>query len=767
MRDTKEEMLPRQMKAGEILYHEKEMVQQISILIKGKMKATGKYGEVELAGGSFLGVVDVAVGSYIYTYTAKEDCVVFSYHYEQGSDLERLLDNNNSGNLINGLVGQTMMMVAYYKGLQKLATDIFRFTKEEYEGYQKLCSGYLMNPEVITQIEELKEYTKEHAIDSKELEYQVHLHQIPTEILKYFYGSSKYITMVQVNKSWECIVSICTGCENAIRYINQVSNVLISKNQYCLFEKLSNMACKIRGQKGDYQIALGKIKRIMDFISQADCINKEDIPVLFGHLKMKLQAGDEVSSETLALTQNYTLQQIQEAKDLFSNATDKLIAYAGMEKEKGERFKQLLTVFGSFQDKFATTDDMRRVRKEINKLYFELYELIFIHTLEEPSKEIVVDLFLDYGFIDEKLLEVSQVLELVNGKRDNDKGDYRIYTAREWLMQIYEGKAEPSKNEFDLDYAGTLREMKKTKQITEAYEREYMSDAKGKVVFEIQNMLQSANKVTNGKILTYCPILFKEALSDSVETLLIQKSAVKKAFEDLKSLDYSLFYRNVLYRDVEHGIEKAFIDKEVLPIIVLMPNVGMQGCMWQETSGVKKDTPARFALPIMTASTLADVVMNVVAKYRWEICKNIQGVYWSDITEKSLTSEYYDYLQFYRKNRDLTATAKDKIKTSLTKARNNFREVFVQDYMTWIRFESEGSTRLNKVAREILLTYCPFSKEIRQKLMLYPAFKDSLGRFEIKKAAKVKKIENSHLSLSRNGGTITPEMEENLNFNKL
>ena len=71
MNNTKEEMLPRQIKTGEILYKAEEKVQQISILIKGKMKATGKYGKMELTGGSFLGVVDAAIGSYIYTYTAQ------------------------------------------------------------------------------------------------------------------------------------------------------------------------------------------------------------------------------------------------------------------------------------------------------------------------------------------------------------------------------------------------------------------------------------------------------------------------------------------------------------------------------------------------------------------------------------------------------------------------------------------------------------------------------------------------------------------------
>lgn len=34
--------------------------------------------------------------------------------------------------------------------------------------------------------------------------------------------------------------------------------------------------------------------------------------------------------------------------------------------------------------------------------------------------------------------------------------------------------------------------------------------------------------------------------------------------------------------------------KEVLPNIILMPNAGTRAMMWQETAGVRRDTPARY-----------------------------------------------------------------------------------------------------------------------------------------------------------------------------
>ena len=153
-----------------------------------------------------------------------------------------------------------------------------------------------------------------------------------------------------------------------------------------------------------------------------------------------------------------------------------------------------------------------------------------------------------------------------------------------------------------------------------------------------------------------------------------------------------------------------------------MPNAGTRSMMWQETAGVRRDTSARFLFPIFTAVDIDDMMVDTVGRYRWEICRKIQGVHWNDIREKSLTAEYCDYLQFYRKNRELSTEAKEKIKSALLRGRNNYREVFVKDYQNWMKYESKGSYRLNKIAREIPITYCPFAKPIREELKGNPIF---------------------------------------------
>lgn len=71
------------------------------------------------------------------------------------------------------------------------------------------------------------------------------------------------------------------------------------------------------------------------------------------------------------------------------------------------------------------------------------------------------------------LYDLTEHLELCNSEH--------IFTIFEWLKTIYNGQNEPSKNEFDLDYAGYLAELKKTGKVNEKQMRDYANNREMKV----------------------------------------------------------------------------------------------------------------------------------------------------------------------------------------------------------------------------------------------------------------------------------------------
>ena len=92
------------------------------------------------------------------------------------------------------------------------------------------------------------------------------------------------------------------------------------------------------------------------------------------------------------------------------------------------------------------------------------------------------------------------------------------------------------------------------------------------------------------------------------------------------------------------------------------------------------------------------------------------------------------------------------------------REVFVKDYVNWMKYESKGSYRLNKVARDILVRYCPFTKEIRAELKANPMYTNSMSRFEIQNAKKMQRVVGVYEKYKKSGGEITQELRDNLLF---
>ena len=88
------------------------------------------------------------------------------------------------------------------------------------------------------------------------------------------------------------------------------------------------------------------------------------------------------------------------------------------------------------------------------------------------------------------------------------------------------------------------------------------------------------------------------------------------------------------------------------------------------------------------------------------------------------------------------------------------REIFASDYITWMKYESAGSIRLNKIARRVLATYCPFKKDIRNRLQSQPIFEEAMNKFERDRQKKCKEISLRFKALEKKGAEFTKELKD-------
>ncbi len=211
-------------------------------------------------------------------------------------------------------------------------------------------------------------------------------------------------------------------------------------------------------------------------------------------------------------------------------------------------------------------------------------------------------------------------------------------------------------------------------------------------------------------------------------------------------------------------MEKEYVMKKVYPDIILMPVYGTTGSMWQEIETRKRDTPGRFLFPALFEEGLEDVMIKMFGRFHWEYCRCEMGASWNSIQYPSLTSEFSDYIQYYRKNRALTEEKREKVKLQITRARNSLREIFVQDFTDWIRSESGGSIKLNKVSRAILATYCPMSKECRQVMDKNAALTEAMAKYRRELGKTIKDYELHMRHLEKEGVAIPKEMTETYRY---
>jgi hypothetical protein len=376
-------------------------------------------------------------------------------------------------------------------------------------------------------------------------------------------------------------------------------------------------------------------------------------------------------------------------------------------------------------------------------------------------------MFLNFGYMDAALAghENADYLYSIADSLAGDPAN-GIYTAYEWLTAIYRGKKEPCRNEFDQDYTAYIAELKQQKRFDDKEEARLLADLDGKLTFEIDNIFPIVNKLTFGRITTFCPLLSDNNIQRGLESSLVTPDAIRQTFDEIREVDFSAFFRETSYSNPEIGLNRETVNVEIMPEVILMPNVGVRGIMWQEIEGRKRTTPSRMFIPLFLLIELKPLLVRLTGEFRWEMCKRVQGSRWQDVTEPSLSSDYCYYVQFYRHNRDLSTEIKATVKQELTRARNNYKNVFVHNYSEWVMFEANGSPRINKYARRLMMMYCPFAVSIRDNLVQNPQYAEPLKRFNFKLQQREHHLTRVIQKINQTGFKTPQELTDELQFVK-
>lgn len=739
---------------GMNIFEAGDAVTEIGLVIKGRVRIQAEGVNLVVGSGNFLGLCDLDGGVHSVTYVAETNLAVYSFVSAgmQGTVAALMKAKKDYAPLMVSTLSKYIReLYKIYSELEQGSSRLWKFITDSYQTYQAIGKNTGVAVTTLRGIEDLGEYRAESGEDLEKVEYYRACAEIPPEIQKAYFGCSGIITMHHIREQAALVGGLISRCKSRAEYLRSLAALMILDDK-SLYSSVLQQVTMLQRVGENAAEASSLFDDVIDQINSLEnlLLDRAGIDLQIDHEFMEQAyyqllsgGGNNSNNATLADGDIALVEHNYVDVGELSGALDSILEYGELDGEQQQSFREYIQSFMQMQDRFATDDEARTLRRNIIKVYYDLYQKVFLKDYRSSEDTpLVIDLFLRYGFLSEKLVTESIMEELLGlDTAHSGMGACSVYDMKEWLTLIIKGEKEPSKSEFDLDYDENLREMKKTGQITAEMQQEMSHDTNAKFEYELQNMFKVNHRLMFSQATAFVPFLFTECCTSSVDRSYLSKDKVNATIQRLKQIDFSVFYRESLYSKEGSAFTKEFIQEEVYPDIVMFPGYGNKGVMWQEISGRRRNSKGRFLLPIFMEGELDADMIKLLGRFRWELCRTIQGSAWNNIQIKSLTSEYSDFVQFYKKNRELSEDKKQKLKMQIQKCRNNTREVFVQDYENWIKHEANGGLLLSKPVREIMATYCPFSKELREKVGEQPMFRDAMAKFMRERGKKMKEYD--------------------------
>ena len=745
-------MAAKEVAKDKIICAEGQPLEAIHIIASGTINASTPAGDITLRKGDIVGLCDIAFDSHSFTYTTVENSSFISFPVKDKNAISGIVKvNPEVGKMMfNSMINQIVQLIQSGLKSKKECVESFASIHALYNEYTDYCAHNNVISRSLPGLEELSEFNSEEEIPESAFAYYACMKDFPQELKHSLAARIPYLNGFLFRASAD-IHSTFSVCRTMNDYLEDSVTLLMKDSKADLFDLYTSLYYRLKPGTPDSEAVDKRISEITKYVGNFKSVPKALIEDRVSEYKQKASnlAPSSLNSEKGENLVNSDL----------SNALDIILEYADMEPEFCEEFKTLIGKYKKLSDKGSSDDAARKLRLDITKNFYTLYKEAFQLSVSDFNIPPILKMFFNFGFVDAELagLENANYLyNIANEFRGNE--DLGVFTAYEWLTAIYQMRKDPSRNEYDADYTDYLHEQKVQGKITADQEKRLVKDPGERVLFELNNMFPLVNKVTYGRLSTFCPVLSESDVIKPLQNCIVTVDTITEAIKKIEAIDYSAYYRETIYSNDTCGISKEYVHVHITPDVILFPNIGTRGVMWQEIEGKKRTTPSRFMISVFHMEDIVSTLTRLTGEYRWEMCKRIQGARWNDVSDKSLTSEYFDYVQFYRKNSELSTDAKEKIKNALTKAKNSFKEMFVRDYITWIMFEGSGSPRLNKVARAILVVYCPFPKDLREKIGVNPMFKDLIERYNIKTEQKLHHYDNVITKIKSTGQDIPEEL---------
>lgn len=730
-----------------------------SIITEGSVLAAydsfGAVKPITLKKGDIIGIFDFGLKEHTFTYTALEDTTVITYSLSDFSGLEQVLQENKELHhfLVLSMIQNISKLIHYYNSLCNQQTKLYQYLETAVSNYQKLCQLLNLAVKTLPNQDHLQPFSPHQPEPAFWLENYYQALKQPVMERNPVFSSSAFVIGL-LARGCEEIHNIIFCCQDLQEYLQDICRILLNDNALDLFDLYTDLLFRSKAAKKDTSVLEDRISKMIAILNTQAFIDRA-----LAQSRIQEYQQELIRDHSYEMPADESLSQIEQK---LAHSLELILDYADSVAVTRNEFKKYIDLYKNLQDKNSMDKNTDMVRRQLTRLFNMVYTEVFQTALNDPTPPIVIKMFLHFGYVDLELAGLNNAAYLYSiAKSYQGDPENGIYTLYEWISAIYDGRKQPSRNELSQDYSTYVHTLRSHGKIDPSTVSKMLDDNVGKVVYELENMFPVGNKISNGHYTTFCPIFIEENVIKDLDGVLVTPYKIKDALQKILAVDFSAFYRTTLYSDDKYHLRET-IQVDVKPDFILMPNIGYSGICWQEIEGMQRTTPGRFVLSVFHMENLEQTLLHMIGDFRWEMCRRIQGLRWNDVTDHSLTSDYYDYAMFYSKNRALSQDAKEKIKLAMNKAKHSIKNLFITDYCNWVTYESKGSVKLNKVSRQIFAAYCPFPASTCEELMGIATFSEPLDSYLLKKKQQLHRLNQMGQKYQAQGKEAPSFIEEQI-----
>ncbi len=570
-------------KKGETFIERRKRVKEWYIVQEGSARMKYGFISVSLGENAIVGILER--DWFLCDYVAETDLTLIVFPYRGVEDLSTFLSTNSKIRrmFIRSAIMQRHGILGVYSQLHQQIRKVHSFVDTTSNEFPLWCQS--LGVEASLDLREGDPLEMKHQVDDWELEYSNSLIQIYLD---------EYLNLMErdAKMSVAAIMEISAQMHRALEGIGEmVSHLIYNSGQLFatdgrdLFHQLLALE-KCAKRKGvDPSIVSDRLDQLFYLAKTLRFLDK----TLIDSCKAEREAVEAAAVEEPEQTAD-VVAPVANASNADGDL-EAILEFAGYEEAQLREYKELfLSFFKALEGEDDRSEELYQLRKKVNSVFYEIYADCFFKSIEAgPGAAIPapVTLLLYFGYMGCEPLEaeqVSQLYELIAHLELCRSAN--VFPMYDWLRMIFEGEREPSRNEFDLDYRGYLQDMVKSGQITRPTMESFKDDQAHKVDFEVHNMFKSANRMCNGRVLQFHPVLTKKDLAKDLRRMLLTAERLTTALDGIRQVDFSAFYRTLSHHELGDDLKHESMLHEILPDIILMPGVGERAAMWQETGKV-------------------------------------------------------------------------------------------------------------------------------------------------------------------------------------